>query len=774
MVNQVRKTVPIVLFILVSVTAYTQQELSLNGDWLFRKAGTQDKWMRASVPGSVHTDLQSNGLIADPYLSCNNLYLAWVDSADWEYLKSFNLQNFSRHEVYELNFDGLDTYADVYLNGTLILKADNMFRKYRVSCTKHLQKGQNELRIVFRSAARLSDSIARLKPYRLPGGDWAYTRKAAYHFGWDWGPRFVTCGIWQQVYLRVKPKVYIENFAISTIAANAETATLAVDFDLVGTVKSHLNLVISNAEGGNVYHNVHLKPTRSEVTEKFSISHPKLWWPNGIGEQTLYRFRVKVFDGKNLVYDKVHKVGIRTARLVSEPDSIGQSFYFEVNGKPVFAKGANLIPPDFFVHRIPDSCWINLARQASQCNFNMIRVWGGGVYAPDAFMEECTRLGIMVWHDFMFACSMYPFGNDFFSSVEVEATEQVKRLRKHTSLVLWCGNNEVDEGWYNWGWSSQLAAYPALADSVWNGYLNLFSGLLPAVVQRYDPMRSYWPSSPMHGWGRPQSMTHGDSHYWGVWWGREPFESYAQKVPRFMSEYGFQGAPSEQVLKMFNDGISLPDSLQLKCHQKHPVGYETINEFLDSEGFQPNNLTEWTAFSQLVQAQAYAHAIESHRLASPYCMGTLYWQLNDCWPVVSWSGIDYLGSWKRVQHFVQNLYKPVIAGALLTDSIAVIRAVSDHVQPVQTTISANIMDINGKLIHQLIQKITLYPNHAVEVCRLILNREILSRNDIYLKIKVEAESELCFENVYYFTKTPHSAILNTGGTVQRIRRISNE
>jgi len=767
----VRKILTLAVFGVLAFAAFSQHELSLSGQWLFRKANSSQDWLPANVPGAVHTDLVANGLIGNPYLGCDNLQLAWIDSADWEYWKTFDLPlNIDKKAEFELVFEGLDTYAVVYLNGVKVLTANNMFRQWRVPCSKYLKKTNNELLVVFHSALRVTDSLANRLPYRLPGGDWAYIRKAAYHFGWDWGPRFVTCGIWRPVYIRVMPKVDIHNLAITTLAANPQKAILSVDFDVIAKYKKSLKLTVSDTDSGKIYLTTQIPPKGIVANARFEVDNPKLWWPNGMGKQNLNRFRVLIHAGDELVYDKVHEVGIRTIKLVSEPDSIGRSFYFLVNGLPMFAKGANLIPPDFFVHGISDSIWVKQVDFAAQSNFNMLRVWGGGVYTPDAFMEECTRKGILVWHDFMFACSMYPSSAEYLANIEAEAIQQVKRLRRHTSLALWCGNNEVDEGWHNWGWQSQLSEYTGAADSVWNGYVQLFHHLLPEVVMRYDSTRSYWPSSPMYGWGDAKSMTHGDSHYWGVWWGREPFERYAQKVPRFMSEYGFQGSPSESVLRMFSDGQNLPDSAQLLCHQKHPVGYQTINEYMEREGFKPNDLLEWIDYSQLLQAQGYAHAIEAHRLSSPYCMGTLYWQLNDCWPVVSWSGIDYAGNWKRVQHYVQNLYKPVIAGAYLIDSVVVVKAVSESIKPIQVNISAKVFDINGNVLNQLIQNLTLQPNVALEVGRIPLTNEIIARNDIYLKLTVSIDNETRFESVYYFTRSPHKDILGMG-MVQRIREI---
>ncbi|QKG80797.1 glycoside hydrolase family 2 protein [Tenuifilum thalassicum] len=754
--------------ILISAAAFAQQTILLNDSWVFRQFDSQDTWLPAKVPGSVHTDLFANGKIPNPFLGCNNMQVSWIDSVDWEYRSVFDIPDSFNNRELELVFDGLDTHADVFLNTVKILRANNMFRRCAVSCTNIVRNRGNELRIVFHSSIKVVDSLAAMMPFRLPGGEWAYVRKAAYHFGWDWGPRFVTCGIWKPIYLRIKPKVAVENIAFVTLNANPQQATMLASFNLVGNADV-LTIKVVDLDYNKDYLNKKIRANGDEVDVKFTVDNPKLWWPNGMGNQNLSRFKIMIYADSELVYSKIHEVGIRTVRLVSEPDSIGQSFYLEVNGRPMFAKGANLIPPNFFVHSISDSAWIRMADLAAQSNFNMLRVWGGGVYAPDAFMEECTRKGILVWHDFMFACSMYPYDSVFQANVREEAIQQVKRLRKHTSLALWCGNNEVDEGWHNWGWQNQLTSFVEAPNELWGGYQQLFHELLPSVVARYDSTRCYWPSSPMFGWGNPKSMTHGDSHYWGVWWGREPIERYLQKVPRFMSEYGFQGAPSVHVMQLFNDGKNMPDSAQLLCHQKHPVGYQTINEFLQREGFKPNNLYEWVESSQMLQAQGYAHAIEAQRLSSPYCMGTLYWQLNDCWPVVSWSSVDYEGNWKRVQHYVKNLYKPVIAGAYLSDSMLVVKAVSDSINPVSASISTLIKDVNGNQIAQYKWAVGLKPNVAVEVGKVPLNRKLMTRNDIYLDISIYFDNKKHFESVYYFTRMPHKTILQMDKMVQRLR-----
>lgn len=313
----------------MAFAAVSQQELPLSGKWLFRKANSSQRWLPATVPGSLHTDLLANGLIGNPYLGCNNMQLAWVDSADWEYRITFDLpNNIEKSAQIELVFEGLDTYADVYLNGVKVLVANNMFRKWRVPCSKYLKIRNNELWLVFRSVFKVDDSLISKLPYPLPGGDWAYIRKAAYHFGWDWGPRLVTCGIWRPVYLRVIPKVDVDNLTITTLEANWQKAIMAVDFDVVTESKDALRLMFCDAHSQKIYLDTQVKPQNGQVWARFGVDNPILWWPNGMGTQNLNRFRVLLHAGSRLVYETIYEVGISTVKLVAETNSIGQSFYF--------------------------------------------------------------------------------------------------------------------------------------------------------------------------------------------------------------------------------------------------------------------------------------------------------------------------------------------------------------------------------------------------------------------------------------------------------------
>lgn len=731
---------------------FAQQTLPLIGVWRFRKAGTADEWQLTTIPGTIHTDLFKNGKIPDPFLGCNNMNMGWIDETNWEYTTKFKVDEyFIKNKHVDLVFEGLDTYAEVYLNDSLILNADNMFRKWVIRCDKLLNNGENSIRILFRSALSEIRKKAKELPYTLPGGEWAYVRKAAYHFGWDWGPRFVTCGIWKPVYLQSWGDFNIDDIQVYTDSIYRGDAYLTAKISVPSGRFQHIKVNVS--DGKRVFASVKSRvgSGKNVITVPFRIKKPKLWWSNGLGESYLYNFSF-IVEGENAQRTKSINYGIRTIELVQESDSVGKSFYFKLNGIPVFMKGANFIPRQSFLPSASKENLEHLLVDAANSGFNMLRLWGGGAYEEDRFYDLCDSLGILVWQDFMFACSMYPGDSLFLANVKEEVKHQTLRLRNHPCIALWCGNNEIDEGWHNWGWQKQHSLSVSDSSKIWNDYLKVFHQLIPSVLSSTDPQRPYWPSSPEFGWGRKESMTHGDSHYWGVWWGVEPFEKYQEKIPRFMSEYGFQGVPSAHTVKYFSSNGNVPDSLELRCHQKHPVGYETINTFIEREGFHPSSFDSWIYYSQVTQSIGYRVAIESQRLASPRCMGTLYWQLNDCWPVVSWSSIDYFGRWKAVHYTVRDSYKSVLISAQVNDSLIVVKAVSDRVRPVSGKITLTILSTLGDTLKQWTKDVSLQHNIAVEVGTLDNPVKKIDYNKYFIHTRLVLKDEPEFESVSFFGK----------------------
>jgi beta-mannosidase len=438
------------------------------------------------------------------------------------------------------------------------------------------------------------------------------------------------------------------------------------DSGLVATCKVYASaltkttLKLHSTEGKvNLIHECTLYPGEQRIEIPFEQTALRYWNPLHRGEQQLYSYQLSVVGDTTSVHCTT---GFRTAELIQQPDSIGDSFGFRINGKDVFARGANIIPPHVFLNAVTTADYEKIVKSAADANCNMLRVWGGGVYLPDIFYELCDRYGIMVWQDFMFACSMIPGNKEFQQSVETEALQQMERLSSHPCIVLWCGNNESDEGWHNWGWQKQFSYSPQDSALIWQHYQQVFETMLPVLVAAYGNGTAYVSSSPKYGWGRKQSMTSGDSHYWGVWWGWEPFEKYREKVPRFMSEFGFQSLPD---VSAWNGVVKNPtkSSPSLRHHQKHPRGFETIDTMLRQYFIVPEDLRDYSYVSQLQQAYGMKMAIDAQRSSYPYCRGSLFWQWNDCWPSISWSAMDYRYRPKLFYYEAKKLFEPFYCSA---------------------------------------------------------------------------------------------------------------
>ncbi|MEI7483628.1 MAG: glycoside hydrolase family 2 protein [Ignavibacteriota bacterium] len=664
-----------IVLLLISNCLFAQVTKVKFDKWSFKNV-KDTKYLPATVPGTAHTDLLANGIIEDPFYRDNEKKVQWIEQEDWIYRTEFSVENLESNR--DLVFEGLDTYAQVYLNGQSVLNADNMFMGYRVKgINKYLNKGNNILEIVFHSPIAIEDSLAKefykqtvIK--KLPGTGRIFTRKAAYHYGWDWSPRFVTCGIWRNTYMEVYEDNKINNVCINQAFNDDYTkAFLYFNIDLITETKYKYEISIVNKSDNTVQSFPYSKSV------SVIIENPKLWWSNGLGKPYLYDFVVVLKKDSIALDTRSITTGIRKIELIQENDSEGKSFYFKLNGVPVFMKGANYIPADNFLPRVTKEKYRALIKTAKETNMNMLRVWGGGVYEDDEFYNQCDENGILVWQDFMFACAMYPWDKEFLMNVWKEATYNVMRLYNHPSIALWCGNNEIDEGWQNWGW--QNSYNDKEKHNIWNGYKKIFNELLPLIFDSPFINAPYISSSPEIGWGHKESMTQGDSHYWGVWWGMEKFDTLEKKVPRFMSEYGFQGFPDTSTINRFTD---IKDrylfSDVLKTHQKHPTGYETLTKYMEMYGLKTSDYNEFMKNTQTLQILCLKTAIEAQRRAMPYCMGTLLWQFNDCNPVVSWSLIDYYGMPKPSLEVVKRLYDDILIIPVEENGVIKVYVVNDR------------------------------------------------------------------------------------------------
>lgn len=689
----------LILLLIVPSSLFSQSLIPLHQNWQFRQIGKED-WYSATVPGSVHTDLLSNKLIEDPFFGENEPSTKWIENEDWEYKTAFTADDkLLKNEHIEIVFEGLDTYTSIYLNGKPLLRTDNMFHEWVIDCKKVLKKGENELLLQFFSAVKNAQNKSKKLNYKLPGEEKAFVRKAAFQFGWDFAPRLITSGIFKPVYLKTWNTAIINNIQTIQKTVSKNKASLSFSIEILSEKPLKIDVQLKNINQ-NVTQNkkaVSLKKGINNIVIDYEIENPKLWWTNGIGESYIYNFSFDLISQKKTICSKSTNFGIRTVELIQEKDSIGTSFYFKLNDISVFIKGANYVPQDVFLSRVDSSKIETLINDVVTSNMNMLRVWGGGIYQDDKFYEICDKKGILIWQDFMFACTMYPGDSSFTESVKKEIIYQIKRLRNHPCVALWCGNNEIEEGWKNWDWQKKYKYSKEDSATINNNYNTLFHTIIPEQLKKLDPQRSYWPSSPKIGWGHAESMKEGDSHYWGVWWGNEPFETYTKKNGRFISEYGFQGMPEMQTLNTFllSDEKDI-NSKSLLAHQKFLNGFKTIQTYMDREYRQAKDFEKFVYVSGLLQAYGIKTAIESHRRSKPSCMGTLYWQLNDCWPGITWSGIDYFGRWKPLQYFVKTAFNKVILSVVEENEDIKIYIISDKLQKQIGSLTMKALDFSGK------------------------------------------------------------------------------
>ena len=695
------------IFTIENINAQTSAErtkISLNAGWKFRQAGKAE-WLPATVPGCVHTDLLANKQIEDPFYRDNEKAQQWIGKTDWEYQTSFNVSaEILKRQNIEIVFQGLDTYANVFLNDKPVLNADNMFRTWRVDVKNALRQGENVLRIKFRSPINEILPLMKKLDYELPAvndqGEKTspYTRKAPYQYGWDWGPRFVTSGVWKPVHMEAWDNARIEDLLIRQNNLSKETADLSAVVEVVAANAADATIEIENTTDKKTVAAKQVKLTVgvNKIALDFSLAAPKLWYPIGLGEQSLYTFKAKLIINKKTVDEQSKRTGLRTLELRQKPDQHGISFEFVVNGIPVFGRGANWIPADIFPTRITKEKYKNLLTSLKDANMNMLRVWGGGIYEDDYFYDLADEMGVLVWQDFMFACSMYPGDRAFLENVRHEAIDNVKRLRNHPSIVIWVGNNEIETAWAHWGWKDRLPNF------IWDDYLKLFVRLLPEVLDEYDPSRPYWQSSPSSNFqADSDSQRIGDVHYWEVWHAEKPYKEYEKQFPRFMSEFGFQSFPELETVKTYTteeDRRSIETPIML-AHQRHPRGNQLVRAYMLREYDEPKDFESFLYVSQVLQAEGIKIGAEHFRRIMPRNMGSLYWQANDCWQVASWSGMDYFGRWKALMYYTRRFYAPVLISPHVDDNgVMNITVVNDSPEAKQAQMVLTLMDLSGKTL----------------------------------------------------------------------------
>ena len=684
-------------------------------------------WHPATVPGTVHTDLVAAGLIPPPFVGDNEKRLQWIGLVDWEYRTHLTLTEEQLAQTHaELVFEGLDTFADVALNGQPLLHTDNMFRSYTVDAKPLLHPGDNTLTILFHSPVNTTAPLVAKLPYILPGTGYEpldpgngiypvgqYQRKAGYHYGWDWGPRLVTSGVFRPIHLDTWSGDRIRSLHVeqTSIAADRALANAEVEVHADTAGPATLAITLTSPSGkplGTRALPVLLEPGANPLTLPIRVDRPDLWWPAGYGAQSRYTVTAKILRGSHSTATQSLVTGFRSVKLRRHPDEWGTSFEFVVNGIPIFAKGANLVPLDSFPPATTDAKKRDILTSARDANLNMLRIWGGGFYETDSFYDLCDELGLMVWHDFMFGGALVPGDKAFQDNVRTEAVQQVARLADHPSLALWNGNNEVEAAWNHWDGQKEFIAAitPDQRERVWQDYIVVFRDILKSSVAVHGNGVPYWPSSPSANFEDPAGTPrNGDVHSWSVWSAGAPPADYTKETPRFLSEFGFQSLPDLRTLQSVIGANTDLDSPEVANHERFVHGFTRMREYLATNFLPARDFPSTVYLSQLLQAEAIRVAVDHARLHRPQTMGTLFWQLDDCWPVASWASLDYFGRWKALQYWARHFYAPItiapeLDGLRPGDAGQTLRLhlVSDDTRPHPATLHLRLMHFDGTLL----------------------------------------------------------------------------
>lgn len=673
-------------------------------------------WLPFGQAGTVQEFLWESGELPDPFYGENEAKYQWIEDHTWHFRAQFFLNEaFFNASSLSLDIPNLDTYAQIFLNGKPLATTDNFFLHHHFLIdAKDLICGYNLLEIKIESPVQHHAKLTQYKAFTYPAPNdvgaakvASLTRKPQYQFGWDWAPRLNTIGFAYPITIGVTPIVLVENLHVNTLSISESNEA-----------KISLNLIVQKAQVKLICKSTYF--TDIEISEKSPIDIPEpssevssfslyadkllsnaqLWWPVGQGEQHLYLDTLRFYDANGkLLLEHPYSFGIRKVELLQEKDEWGTSFVFQINGRKVFAKGANVIPPGMFAGSALDSAYVALVQQMQAANFNMVRIWGGGMYAPDAFMEACDRAGIMVWHDFMFACAMYPGDKPFIDNVTKEIKQQIPRLAAHPSLVYFNGNNEVDVAWHNWGFQAQYNLKEKEQQEIETAYVQLFQKALPLYVNSFtEKSIPYVHTSPLSNWGQDDFFNHGTMHYWGVWHGKDPLHDFAKKIGRFNAEYGFQSFPEPSAINRFAplSEQSLHSSV-MKNHQKSYVGNGMIEKHAKTYYGKAKDFQTFIYYSQLTQRKAVSSAIAGHRADAPRCMGTIFWQLNDCWPAPTWSSLDDHNNWKALHYEVQDDYRSIAVLEQIKDDTHYLVLTSDLPEDTLVTVQIEFYNQKGEL-----------------------------------------------------------------------------
>lgn len=698
-----RSLIFILLFLTSTGVFGQQKEVGQNLHWDIRQVGVIPWSPGLRSPFNMHDAQVRYGSIKDPLGPTGESETKWIGEADWEMKLFIRKDSLPPASHYTAILEGIDTYASVSLDDSLVLQTDNMFRAYEIELGAFKDETKI-LHFLFESPAKKAKAKRDALGYDLPSPSDAtsektasFTRKAGYQYGWDWGPRLISMGPWKPVRVICWDDARMVAFRTTqdTLLENRMNGTGYFTVEAAKDGKAELTISVAGQSAQKK--SVELVEGMNNVEVPFSIINPELWWPNGAGDQKLYDVTGSFKFEETEVHSETRKVGVRTVELVNEPDDIGTSFFFKVNGEPIFMKGANMIPQSVFPSTVTNEQTLDLLITAKESHFNMLRVWGGGIYQSDYFYEMCDSLGIMVWQDAMFACAMYPSDDAFVENVKVEIEQQASRISDHACVATWCGNNEVDVAWHNWGWQTEFKYNQKQQDEIWTGYEKIFKNVIPSVLDSIDPKLNYIHTSPLSNWGKDENFNHHNMHYWGVWHGNDKFDGFTTNVPRFMSEYGFQSFPNfyPESMKHLNGDVNRS---VLETRQRSYKGNKEITKHLEQHFKPSRNFEEFVYLSQLTQRLGMKMAIEAHRLNRDKCMGTLYWQFNDVWQAPTWSTIDFKGNWKAAHYTVVDRYKPIIPIGEFDGSTFMVSVSNDRLEKTDLVLKLKLQSFTGETV----------------------------------------------------------------------------
>lgn len=728
------------------------QTCTLNGTWQLSAGHRSLESVDMQIPGTVLSGLLAAGKIKDPFYRTNEDATRALFWKDYVFTRTFDVdEELLAQQHIVLVCEGLDTLAEISINGTFLAKTDNMHRTWKFQAKKLLHPGKNEIQIVFRSVLRFIEDYpyeAHKKINYIPCGSMKgnqLLRKAHSMFGWDWGPQTIDAGIFRDIYLQGYSHVRIEDIRIHQ--QHAKNVSVQTSITLSESVPGQKLCVELSEDGADKPLQTKLCKTNADgvAAVDFVIENPKLWWPNDYGNQPLYIVRTTLLDEDGTSLESItRRIGLRTLTISQEKDEWGNEFAFCVNGVKIFTRGGNYIPDDCLYTRITEKKLDYILESCRRAHFNCVRVWGGGYYPSDAFYDLCDEKGLIVWQDLMYACNVYDVTDAFAENCRQETYDNVRRLRHHASLGLWCGNNEIESAWDHWGDFQKETPY-LRAD-----YIRLFEEVLPKAVQEADGETFYWHSSPSSGgcFDNPDDANRGDTHYWDVWHGQKPFTDYRKYFFRFCSEFGFQSFPCAKTVNSF----TLEDdrnifSRVMESHQKNDAANGKMLYYLSENLRYPKDLTHLLYASQVLQGMAIKYGVDHWRRNRGRCMGTLYWQINDDWPAPSWSSIDYFGRWKALHYMAQKFYAPHAVSMTLEDHRCHVYFSNESFETTEYSLTLSIRDLSGNVLETYETKGNSPAFSAIETAVVDICSWEDQKDDVFLEAVIHTKDQKVLKDV---------------------------